>query len=166
MKNSTHYRRESSEPTGLFKKSVGYTTDTSSGACQILLWEEFHSRDSQIPARHSSINDLASKWEQDEDFRKELEKARHWVADTFYGQEKDTIRTMRLRKGLSQSKLADILGTSQSHVARIENGYADILFDTCRKLCHALEIDMNKLNEAMIQQEKIIDTRKNMKKRK
>jgi transcriptional regulator with XRE-family HTH domain len=70
-----------------------------------------------------------------------------------------TLRTMRLQKGLSQTKLAAMLGTSQSHVARIERGTENVSIQTCRKLREALGVDMNALNEALLRQEAAYDKR-------
>ena len=65
------------------------------------------------------------------------------------------MRTLRLRKGWSQSRLAKALETSQSHVARIERGTENLTIETCRKISKALEIDMNTLDQALKRQEAI-----------
>jgi len=82
-----------------------------------------------------------------------LEEARQWVADTLHVEDGDTVRTIRLRKGWSQTRLATEISTSQSHVARIERGTENLAVGTCRKLCSALEIDMNALDKALRHQE-------------
>jgi transcriptional regulator with XRE-family HTH domain len=66
---------------------------------------------------------------------------------------------LRLRKGWSQARLAAEIGTSQPHVARIERGTENLAIGTCRKLCAALDIDLNTLDRALRRQEKIAQTR-------
>jgi len=84
-----------------------------------------------------------------------LEEGRRWVARTFYGEEGDTVRTLRLRKGWSQTRLAEALGTSQSHVARIERGTENLTIETCRKLGMVLDVDMNTL-DAMLRRQEVL----------
>lgn len=101
------------------------------------------------------IDDLAAQWEQDPAKKAALQDARRWVADTFHGEEGDTVRSLRLRKGWSQAKLAKAMNTSQPHIARIERGRENFTIDTCRRLSKALEIDMNTLDAALQRQEAI-----------
>jgi transcriptional regulator with XRE-family HTH domain len=60
---------------------------------------------------------------------------------------------LRLRKGWSQTQLANELGTSQPHIARIERGTENVTIETCRRLCRVLGIDMNRLDAALRRQE-------------
>ena len=48
---------------------------------------------------------------------------------------------------------AKALGTSQSHVARIERGTENLAIETCRRLCGVLGIDMNTLDQSLRRQE-------------
>jgi transcriptional regulator with XRE-family HTH domain len=98
---------------------------------------------------------LIREWETDEKKRAALEEGRRWVADTFHCDDGETVRTLRLRKGWSQSQLAKMLGTSQSHVARIERGTENLTIETCRKLSATLDIDLNTLDLALKRQEAI-----------
>lgn len=95
------------------------------------------------------------EWEQDDRRRAALEAGRQWVADAFYSEDGDTVRTLRLHKGWSQARLATELGTSQSHIARIERGTENLTIETCRKLSRALGIDLNTLDQALRRQEAI-----------
>lgn len=105
------------------------------------------------PAKYTSIDDLVSEWSQDADMRKALEDARQWYAEQYHAEDGVTVRNMRLKKGWSQTQLAEALGSSQSHVARIERGTENVSIETCRKLCTALDIDMNALDAALKTQE-------------
>lgn len=160
MKSATPSASASSAPTKSFEKVFGETgAATSRTRCQVFAFEAYTAPRSQVPAKHTSISQLAAEWAQDARGRVALEEGRQWVADTFYGEDGDTVRSLRLRKGWSQTRLAEKLGTSQSHVARIERGTENLTIETCRKLSQALEIDMNALDQALKRQEAIAQAR-------
>lgn len=108
-------------------------------------------------AGYRSIRDFVAELEQDEGLAAELAEGRAWVADTYYAEEGDTIRTLRLRRGWSQTQLAEKLGTSQPHIARIETHPTDqITVSTCRRLCTAFQIDQNTLNVMLLRQDTML----------
>ncbi len=159
MKNVTPSASASSAPTKSFERVFGQpgaAVETSSRThCQIYTFEAYTAPQPEVPAKHTSIGNLVRQWEQDERKRHALEEGRRWVADTFYGEDGDTVRTLRLCKGWTQTRLAEALGTSQPHVARIERGTENLTIETCRKLARALEIDLNTLDQALKRQEAI-----------
>ncbi len=103
--------------------------------------------------KHGAFNELVQQLEQDEP--EKLAGARHWVADQFYADEEETIKTIRLKKGLSQVQLADLMGLKQPYISRIEKGTENFMLSTMRELIKALDIDMNTLEYAIAAQEKI-----------
>lgn len=118
-------------------------------------------QEEHLPSEAIDIDDFVAELEQDTAWKKDLEEARRWGADTFYGDEGDTLRVLRLRKGLSQAGLAKAAGTSQSHIARIERASPDRLYlQTCRRLCEALGIDLNTLDQALRRQEPLVANKK------
>ena len=123
--------------------------------CVVFNIDDHATRRIDTPPNHVAVGEMVAKWEKDEKRRKAVEKARGWVADTFHAEDGKTVRTLRLRKGWSQIQLAKALGTSQSHVARIERGTENPLIETCRRLCGVLGIDMNTLDQALRRQEVI-----------
>ncbi|MEW5891004.1 MAG: helix-turn-helix transcriptional regulator [Pseudomonadota bacterium] len=152
-------RDASSAPTKTFEKVVvapGIAPKaTSVSHCVVFRFEDHALRRIETPPRHKAIGELVGKWSKDEKRRALLTQARQWAADTFHGEDGDTVRTLRLRKGWSQVQLAAELGTSQPHVARIERGTENLAIETCRKLCAALNVDMNTLDQALRRQEAI-----------
>ncbi len=102
-----------------------------------------------IPPGYSTIDEIVAKFERDPALQEELRDARRWVADSVLAGKPVTLRTLRLRKGLSQAQLAESIGTQQPHVARIERGQADPQLDTCRRIAHALGVDLNTLAQAL-----------------
>jgi ribosome-binding protein aMBF1 (putative translation factor) len=160
MKNETQSLSVSSETIKTYEKVFGESgAATSRTDCQVFSFEAYSNPARQAPAKHSSISQLAAEWEQDADARAALGEGRKWVADTFYAEDGDTVRTLRLRKGWSQARLAQELSTSQSHIARIERGTENLTIETCRKLSRALEVDLNTLDQVLKRQEAIALTK-------
>jgi transcriptional regulator with XRE-family HTH domain len=73
-----------------------------------------------------------------------LSAARKRLANEFYGTP-TSLSQMRLSKGLSQVALAEKLGTSQPHIAKIEAGKVKIQFATAVQLADALGITLDEL---------------------
>lgn len=164
MTQTTPLASASSAPTKAFEKifsqpSTALETTTHT-RCQVFAFEDYTPPRPSAPANHTSISQLVGEWEQDDKSRAALEEGRRWVADTFYGKDGDTIRTLRLRKGWSQARLAEELGTSQSHIARIERGTENLTIETCRKLSRALAIDLNTLDQVLKRQEAITQAKR------
>lgn len=99
----------------------------------------------QLSTKHNDFDALMAELENDPSNAQDLAAASAWVADTYYSHEGETLRTARLRKGLSQVQLSAILQTSQSQVAKIESGKVDLQHSTLLKLSAALGVDANTL---------------------
>ncbi|MCH8071675.1 MAG: helix-turn-helix transcriptional regulator [Proteobacteria bacterium] len=155
--NNTQQRNESDDFTTTFDDLVGFEDSVTKTKPKVIVFPEPVWPAS--PAGYKSIDDVVAKFESTDKGRFAMKHGRTWVAKAFYGDVGETIRTLRLTKGLSQSELAKSLGTSQSHVARIERGRENPLIKTCRRLCDALGIDMNTLDEAMRRQEVICEAK-------
>lgn len=133
-------------------------TDSGTELCKVFQYGDYVAIE-RVPERHTAIDALVSGWAADPTRRAALEEARRWLADEFHHDDGVTIRTLRLRKGLSQQQLAGAIGTSQPHVARIESGANSLNIETCRRLAEALEVDLNSLNLALLRQEQIVASR-------
>lgn len=149
----------SSAPTKSYEQTVGdyeaADKATSTPRCPVFDFQVYAASPPPPPANHGTVRELIDEWEQDAEGRAAMEDARRWVRDTFYAEDGDTVRTLRLKKGWSQARLAEAIKSSQSHVARIERGTQNVTIETCRKLAAALEIDMNELDQALNRQEAI-----------
>ena len=121
------------------------TTDT--GICEVVVLDQSRPRENVLPS-HVSMDDLEARLKAIPGMDEELGKARPWVAQTLYPDRED-LRVLRLSRGLTQSALATLIGSSQPHLARIERGCADVMRDTMRRLCNALQVDMNTLDSAL-----------------
>lgn len=58
---------------------------------------------------------------------------------------RNAIRELRARKSLSQRRLAELVGTSQQQIQRIEAGRQAARFDLAARICTALEAPMEKV---------------------
>lgn len=99
-------------------------------------------RDGRLPRRV----ERAIKEATDPDFSAQMQQARQAWAKEAYDTEPDSLAKARLSKGLSQAQLAEAIGTSQSHIAKIESGQVRIYLDTARRLAEALSLDMKQLS--------------------
>ena len=94
------------------------------------------------------IDDLVAHHEQDAKRRALLAEARKKLAKDFYS-EQQGLAALRLGKGLSQTALAQAVGTSQSHIARLEKGHDDPRLSTIRRLANALDTGLDEIAHAI-----------------
>jgi ribosome-binding protein aMBF1 (putative translation factor) len=84
--------------------------------------------------------------ESDPNFKMLMETARAGLAEDYRDAAlPNDLAKLRLSRGFSQTSLASIIGTSQSHVAKIEARVLDVKFSTAEKLADALAISMDVL---------------------
>ncbi len=60
-----------------------------------------------------------------------------------------SLSALRLRAGLSQSQLAEIMGTQQANISRMEKAPGDLQFSTIQKLAAAFKITAPQLVEVL-----------------
>lgn len=85
-----------------------------------------------------SVSDLADELSNDDLEFQEILKSLRVEAAHELARVDVNLATLRLNAGLSQSDLANLVGTSQSHIAKIENGKNDPGTDFIDKLAIAL----------------------------
>lgn len=96
----------------------------------------------KAPIGAIDIDDLVAEFEQSKGKAEAIAKGRQWVADAFYGDGPASIARLRLHKGWSQAELARQAGTSQSYIARLEQGKVDPQLSTIRKFAKALNVPL------------------------
>lgn len=97
---------------------------------------------SNVASRFKRIGDRIAALEVDPVRRASLARARQQVARDFYSTDQGSpVARARLLRGWSQKHLADAIGSSQPHVARIEAGRENLLLKTVAKLADALGVD-------------------------
>lgn len=60
----------------------------------------------------------------------------------FFGKIADRVAEQRVAKGLSQRELAELVGTTQSAIARLERGGRPPRIDTLLRIAEALDCDL------------------------
>lgn len=95
------------------------------------------------------IDDLVAELEsQSPENAEALAQGRQWVAETFYA-DQPSVAQLRLQKGWSQAELARRASTSQSYIARLEQGRTDPQISTVRKIAAALGVSIEVLANAL-----------------
>lgn len=102
-----------------------------------------------LPAVVADVFDFLDEFDQSPAVSDFLPDARREVGAALEAVEGLTLRTLRMRKGLSQQDLAAAIGTSQAAVSSIENRNRKPGEDNLRALASVLEIDFNTLMEAL-----------------
>jgi DNA-binding XRE family transcriptional regulator len=120
--------------------TIGETPQTAASpdrACQVLIGN--FDVPSQEPLRGGTpIASFVAELEQDPDMAARLARARQRLASTL--DRTATVRNLRLRAGLSQSRLAEIAGTTQPYIVRLEAGSVDPGTDMLARLASALSV--------------------------
>ncbi len=99
---------------------------------------------------------LLAREKSNPEFKKGMEAARALMADELTETDLNPIARIRLKKGYSQTTLATKLGTSQSHIARIESGKVKMLFETAIKMSVALSVSLDELRPAIISETDVL----------
>lgn len=74
-----------------------------------------------------------------------MQEARKRLGAELYADQPSTLASVRLSRAYSQTHLANALGTSQSHIAKIESGAVDIQWETATRLADALGLKLDEL---------------------
>jgi DNA-binding XRE family transcriptional regulator len=115
----------------------------------IVQWEScFRPQDVPVPEGFEDIDAYMEARERDPAQFDALKAARRRVAEKLPAS-KITLAKLRLNRGWSQKRLADAIGTSQPHIARIENGRDNVLLSTANELSRALEVSLDDINKAL-----------------
>lgn len=85
--------------------------------------------------------------QQDPDYRARMKKARIELANDIC--DTNSLASLRLRKGLSQSALAEMIGTTQPHIAKIEAKQICPKTITCRNMAQALGVTFEELSQCI-----------------
>ncbi|WP_164747875.1 helix-turn-helix domain-containing protein [Pseudomonas koreensis] len=141
-------------PIGSLKQRAGEETWGTASAGVVLKFET-----SVLPAplaqKNTAFSRLMARLENSPEHKEGIASAREWLADDVMGDEGKTVRRLRLKKGLNQTQLAELLGTTQAQVARIEKGNVDLHRSTCKRLREVLGVSADELDEMLDLQEKI-----------
>lgn len=104
-----------------------------------------------LPTGYREIDDVVRARENNPRHASALARARQRLATHVEDEaQKPTVASLRLRAGLSQAKIAELLGNSQSSYSLIESGRrADILLSTFEKLASIFKVSRDQLAVAI-----------------
>lgn len=104
-----------------------------------------------LPAGYREIDDIVRTRENTPLHAAALARARQRLATHVEDEvQKHTVASLRLKAGLSQAKIAELLGNSQSSYSLIESGRrADILLSTLKKLAAIFQVSLDELDTAI-----------------
>ncbi|MGF6529757.1 ribosome-binding protein aMBF1 (putative translation factor) [Paraburkholderia sp. GAS206C] len=105
----------------LFVTSDAQTCQSSASALALWIDAREAAARPRRPGAVSAANILSAREKANPEYASRLSAARKRLANEFYGTP-TSLSQMRLSKGLSQVALAEKLGTSQPHIAKIEAG--------------------------------------------
>lgn len=141
-----------SPPTDRLKNFTGEPGKSASGAPPVILQFKLPVHKSVAAELHTEFDSFMAELEKDPVHAAGFAEARSWVADSFYAEDGTTIRTIRLKAGLTQKQLALAIGTSQPQIAKIESGRHDPVMSTCKRLSVALGASLDVICDAMERQ--------------
>ncbi len=115
----------------------------------VLTWREIY-RPLDVPTSDdlADIDEYVDRLERDPVRRAGIARARVRLADRL-SHRLGGLADLRMRRGLSQKQLAQAIGTSQPHIARIEGGRDNVLLATANDLARALDVPLEEINEAL-----------------
>lgn len=119
---------------------TGAPSSPSSTVGKVIVGEFSAARPLPLPEM-VKLDDVFDELSADTELHNALAEARRAMADSVYATESTSLSALRLRAGFSQKQLADVVGTSQSHIARIEAGITDPGTDIIARLADALHVD-------------------------
>lgn len=104
-----------------------------------------------LPTGYREIDDIVRTRENNPRHAAALARARQRLATHIEDDaQKTTIASLRLKVGLSQAKIAELLGNSQSSYSLIESGRrTDILHSTFEKLAAIFRVSRDELADAL-----------------
>ncbi len=104
-----------------------------------------------LPAGYREIDDIVRVHESNPRHAAALARARQRLATHIEDvTQKPTVASLRMKAGLSQAKVAELLGNSQSSYSLIESGRrTDILRSTFEKLIVIFQVSRDKLADAL-----------------
>lgn len=102
-----------------------------------------------VPKNFRDIAEIIAEREENPKRAAALARARVRLSKQAYADTKTTLAALRLRAGLSQERLAKMLGNSQSSYSLVEAGKREIMLSTFEKLHEILKVSRDELAEAL-----------------
>lgn len=131
-RTTTSYKRPSGQPGVVVKTEAKFWTGVATKS---------------VPGA-ISIDDFIQELSADPGMAESIKRGHQWVGQEFYSGER-SLRALRLSKGLSQKDLAELAGTQQPYIARVEAGKCQPQLDTIVRMAEALETDLGEFTKIL-----------------
>jgi DNA-binding transcriptional regulator YiaG len=89
------------------------------------------------------LDEAVAKLDQDPAMQDVMVRARQWAATALYGEERDSLKALRLARGLSQDAFARSMKTSQATVSKWERGRVDMRVSTMQRIAQVLGVEVS-----------------------
>ena len=152
MTLATQYQDALSTPTRVFKNSSDKAVASVSEYTPKIFKFDIALKTSEAAAQHRKFADFMTHRELDPTRARGMAAARASLADVLYPEDGTTLKTLRLKAGMTQTQLAIALDTSQPHIARLESGRQEPVISTCRKLAKLFCVSLDVLSSALERQ--------------
>lgn len=119
---------------------IGITPATGSARANVV-WAEFSIQKPLPLPNTQSLASVLARHATDPAKAALMAEARKKVSQTMYKDEQNTLIALRLAEGLSQTQLAELAGSTQPYIARIERGQVDPGTDMISRIATALKVD-------------------------
>lgn len=129
--------------TSLPFQSIGLVGSAMAAPVTNVIEQPLHvvSAKAKTQADECDIDDLIASLEKEHDLGADLSAARRWLAEG----EPESLATLRLRKGMSQSQLAAQVGLRQPNISAIEAGKRKPEYATALRIAKALDVSIEEL---------------------
>ena len=119
-----------------------------SGKADVYSIEAFFSTGPVRPG-YKEVQSLVAEAEAIPERKQALEQARKRLAEMRANSGGVTLDQLRLRAGYSQTKLAEMIGTTQARLSMYESGKCDMMFESAASLAKTLSISLDELYRAI-----------------
>lgn len=85
------------------------------------------------------VSAMVSKLESED--HEGMAEARKWVGQELFSTKTESLRALRLSRGLSQAEFARLMGSGQGVISRWENGRVDMRTSTICRIAAVLDVD-------------------------
>lgn len=161
MTSATHAINKYSQPTTHFAspgtRRFVQASPESAKANIYTIVEQFVS--TAVPDGFREVQAVVAEREKNLRRAAALKRARQRLANKLVGSEADvTVAVLRMRAGLSQARVADLLGNSQSSYSMIESGRRpNVMFATFERLAAVFDVSRDTLAQAIHNTEALLE---------
>lgn len=140
--NTQNESSTTTRPGAYNESSLGITQQSIKAFCKV---DAIQNRQRESLSLDELFNELNEEFP---GFGDGVESARKDIGNTFYAEE-SSLKALRMKRGWSQSTLAEKMNSSQAQIAKIESGKIDTQLTTICRLADIFGITIGEMAEAV-----------------